>query len=354
MSADLLTFLKELTEIPAPSSLEEPVRRYLIERLMPAADKLYTDRVGNLYCLRSGKTSLNAPVLLAAHMDEVGLMVNEVRDNGTLKFGTVGGIEAGILPAKRVLFPQKENLRGVIGAKPIHLYKDREELEQPVERKSLAIDIGAKDKDDAKKFVNVGDIAAFDRDYYPWLETEYKIRSIALDDRVGCALLLDLALRQTLPCDILFAFTVKEECGLRGASVLSHTESYCAAIAVEGTTASDLPKAEGTDAVCFQGEGGVLSVADRGTIYDTALVRAFLDLARENAVPCQIKLRVAGGNEAAAYQRYGGAKKVLAFSAPCRYIHSPVSTVDKRDLHSMKTLLPLFAAYLGQHFGGSQ
>ncbi len=337
--AEFYALLKQLCDIPSPSSLEEYVRTYLIEALKPFVDEMKLDRMGNLICKKRGKEPPPAPILLAAHMDEVGFLVTDITADGYVKYGTIGGIEASILPAKRLFFPEK-NLRGVLSAKPIHLYRDEEELYAPTKHESLYIDIGARSREEAEKLVEIGDVAVFDREYLPYFDSGEIIRSAALDDRLGCAMLTELLQTEELPYDVTVLFTVKEEAGLRGSKIAAFHLDYDTAIILEGTTASDLPGATGPDAVCFQKQGGVLSLFDGATLYDRELISAAKRKLEEQNIPVQFKLRLAGGNDAAALQRRAKAKKVLSFSAPCRYIHSPVSTTAKSDLDAMRQALP--------------
>ena len=344
---DFYALLRTLCDLYAPSSLEDAVRQYLIELLLPAADGMKTDRVGNLICYKKGKKSLDTPILLSAHMDEVGFLVTDITADGYLKFGTVGGVRPAILPSKRLYFPE-EKLYGVISAKPIHLYRDEAELLTPTKLDGLWIDIGAKDREQAESAVSIGSIATFDRAYLPYLEANGVIRSAALDDRLGCAMLAELVLGNTPEYDLTVAFTVQEECGCRGAAVLASCETYASALAVEGTTASDLPDAEGADAVCFQKKGGVLSLFDGATLYDRALVREAMAVLENAGIPVQTKRRLAGGNDASALQRKAGAGKVLSFSAPVRYLHSPTSTAAKCDLDAMRAALPHLIGLIGK------
>lgn len=329
------SLLNTLCDIPAPSGLEEGVRQFLIDSLREHVDTMKLDRMGNLICQKRGRHTPPTPILLCAHMDEVGFIVTEITSDGYLKFGTVGGIESSILPAKRLYFPEKE-LYGVICAKPIHLYRDAEELYAPTKRESLYIDIGARTAEEAEKVIEIGDLAVFDRKSLPYFDAGEIIRSSALDDRLGCAMLVELLQGETPEYDITVVFTVKEESGLRGAKVAAFTQEGGFAIVLEGTTASDLPEAKGPDAVCFQKKGGVLSLFDGATLYDRRLVSTAIELLDSHKIAVQTKLRLAGGNDAAALQRKATARKVLSLSAPCRYIHSPVSTVAKCDLDAMR------------------
>ena len=347
--ADFYTLLKTLCDIPAPSGLEQNVRSVLIELLRDHVDAMKLDRMGNLICQKRGKETPKVPILLCAHMDEVGLMVLEITSDGYAKFGTVGGIEAGILPAKRVFFPEKRGMRGVVCAKPIHLYRDEEELYAPTKHEHLYIDVGARTKEEAEAVLQIGDLATFDRGSLPYYDAGEVIRSAALDDRLGCAMLVELLSGELPEYDITVIFTVKEEAGLRGATVAAFGTDAHYVIVLEGTTASDLPEAKGPDAVCFQKKGGVLSLFDGATLYDRTLARSAIELLEKHRVPVQTKLRLAGGNDAAAFQRKSGAKRVLSLSAHCRYIHSPVSTVAKSDLDAMRRALPLLISHCAAH-----
>ena len=234
----LIDTLKKLTMLDGVSGDEKPVRDFIMERIKDRADSWHVDNIGNLIVFSKG-TGLGKKVMLAAHMDEVGLLITGINDNGLIKFKTVGGIEPRVLVGKRVRIG-KDRVPGVIGYKPVHL-QDSSERKNAVKKSGLTIDIGAKDREQAEESVAVGDTAAFD--YDPVEFGDHKLMAKALDNRVGCVMLAEL-LGGRYPFDLYGRFTVQEEIGLKGAKAASYAVEPDAAIILEGTTCYDLT---GTD-----------------------------------------------------------------------------------------------------------
>ena len=286
---------------------------------------------------KKGRTKLKKKILLCAHMDEVGLIVNRIEDSGCLRFLCVGGIDRRVLIGKKV-FVGENRLPGIVGMKPIHLVEEEEEKTIP-KRKDLYIDIGARSKAEAEKLTFLGDYVNFDPSITE-LQNGY-VRMKAIDDRIGCAILLE-TLKKDLPIDLWFAFTVQEEIGGRGAHVSAFKLQPDIALILEGTTAADIPLAEGGMQVCAAGKGPVFPFMDRATIYDRELFKLLCRIAEEKGIPWQTKTRIAGGTDAQAIQRACGGCKVAAVSAAVRYIHSPSSVGNVRDFEQMQTIVDGF------------
>lgn len=298
---------------------------------LPLPDCLVSvDRLGNVIVQKQGAAS-NAPrVMIAAHMDEVALMVTDIAEDGSLRFDAVGGIDAGAVIGRQVKVGP-DGIDGVIGSCPVHRL-GAEQRKQPAKMDALAVDIGARNRKDAEKYVSLGDVIYFAPEYHRF--GNGKIAAKALDDRFGCAVLLEL-LRQNLPCDVTAVFTVQEEVGLRGAAVAANAVAPDIAIVLETTTAADLPDSE--NAVCRLGGGAVISFIDGRTVYDEGLYRLAVSLCEEHDIPWQTKTRIAGGNDAGAIQNSGA--RVLAVSAPCRYLHSPLCVMQESDALACETLV---------------
>ena len=321
-------FLKELCNLPAPSGFEDRVRDFIRERV--TADEVFTDSIGNLICHKKGN---GKKVMVCAHMDEVGLIITEITDKGFLKFSTLGGVETTVLCSKKVLIG-KNAVPGIVSAKAIHLQKRSEEL-IPLKLRDLTIDIGAKDKESAKKLVEIGDFAVFDGEY-----TEFGnnfVKSKALDDRVGCAILLEL-MKEEFDHDMYFVFTVQEEVGLRGATVASNRIKPDIALVLEGTTCSDVYGSKPHNQVTNLGGGAVMTFMDRAATSDKKYFDYISSVAKENGIPLQLKRTTMGGTDAGAIQRSGIGVKTAVLAAPCRYLHSPVSVMNKRDVESVYLL----------------
>lgn len=324
--------IRILCELPGVSGREEPVRDYLISQL-PEGVHWETDALGNLYVEKKGAKTPKNKVALFAHMDEVGLMVTYITDDGYLKFDEIGGIDPAVLIGRTVRL--ECGLVGVIALKALHLCEGDESKKIP-DMRHLCIDIGAKDRAEAEQYVSLGSYAVYRSDYVEFGDSLVKMK--ALDDRFGCALLLDL-IRSDLPYDMTFVFTVQEEVGARGAAAAAFKVKPDISVILETTTAGDICGVEGERRACVLGDGPVVSYMDRGTVYDHALYKLALDTASAAGIPAQTKTLVAGGNDSSSVQRTGAGSRVLAISAPTRYLHSPVDVLDKMDVENMQRLL---------------
>lgn len=340
--------LKELCALRGVAGCEGPVREFVMERAKKCADEVKVDRMGNVIAVKRAKANPEtaATVLLDAHMDEVGMIIIGVNDNGLLSYATVGGIDPRVIVSKRV-FVGEDAVPGVIGAKAIHL-QTPEDRERVLLHKDLYIDIGAKDKAAAEKLVKPGDYVSFDSD---WVEFgEGFVKSRALDDRVGCSTMLR-ALENEYPVNLVCSFAVQEECGLRGARVVRFNADCDLAIALEGTTANDLGMTDEHLKVCVPGKGVAISFMDRASIGNVKLFEALKKTAAENKIPWQVKKYIAGGNDAGALQTAKGPIPTCVLSVPCRYIHSPASVAKLSDVDAQFALVD---AFLKSRTGGKE
>ena len=335
----MLETLKTLCTLDGTSGHEDAVREWIIAHL-PENCEHRTDALGNLIVFKKGKSQAKNRVMIAAHMDEVGVIVTHIDDKGYLKFTTVGGITPGVLAGRTVRFAN--GTVGVLGIKPIHLTDKGDEGNLPSTDK-MYIDIGADSREEAEEVVSLGDVAVFNEEFITLGEN--KVCSKALDDRMGCCAMLTL-LHEDLPADVYFAFTVQEEIGLRGAGTAAFQIAPDYAIVLEGTTAADLPDADGEKKVCVQGNGAAVSFMDRSTLYLPHLYKRAWELAKENNIPVQTKTMVAGGNDAGSIHKAGAGVQVLTVNVPCRYIHSGSSVADLRDYDSVLKLTRLLIGEL--------
>lgn len=333
----LIDTIQALCSLPGVSSGEEAVRAYIQKEISPHCESIRTDTMGNLIAKKKGTAPGTKKLMLAAHMDEVGLIVHSITDEGYLKCRPVGGIDRRVLLGKRVLVG-KDQLPGLIGLKAYHLTTAEEEKQIP-KWKDLVIDIGAHDGDEAKAWVTPGDLVSFDSDVVFFGRNNMKAK--ALDDRVGCAVLVEL-LKQPLPMDCTFVFTVQEEVGTRGAFGAAFSVKPDLALILEGTTAADLPGMKPHQKICAPGKGPVIPYMDGATVYDRGLFDLLRTLAEENSIPWQTKEYIAGGTDAGAIQRSREGVRAAAISAAVRYIHSPSSVVALDDCQQMLQLARLF------------
>ncbi len=333
--------LRDLCALDAISGREDAVRNYILDTLRSHTTPMdiSVDAMGNVLVHIFGKEKGRKVLLLDAHMDEVGIVVTHIREDGLLGFDTVGGIDKQVLFGHRVRFGTQ---CGVIGGKATHQCKGDERKSVPA-TDATYIDIGAADADTARSLVQVGEFGTFDSE---WIDLENGFfKAKAIDDRVGCAILLELAAKQPL-YDLWLSFSVQEEIGLRGAGVAAEAIRPDVAIALDATTASDIAGTPEEQMVCRALGGAVVSFADRATLYDSDLYRQIRQLAEDKGIKTQTKNRIAGGNNAGAIQRSHTGVRMAAVSLPCRYIHSGSSVGNWQDVEEMEKLIAALAEVL--------
>lgn len=335
--------LQRLSDAFGVAGFEEEVRDLIKELIEPHVDELRVDTLGNLIATRRGKE--NTKLMLDAHMDEIGLMVSYIEEEGYLRFALIGGWDERILPAQAVtvLTREHERVHGVIGTAPPHILK-REERERPIKLEELFIDIGAGSRGEVEDLgIRIGDPAVV---HYPFARlNERFVRGKALDDRAGCAVLIraleelrDEELDLTLVCN----FAVGEELGLRGARTAAYQVEPDLAIAVEGTIGADMPGVPKHRRPVILGRGPALTVADRSIIVDRGLLSALERAAEENGIPYQYKMPIYGGTDAGAIHLTKGGVRAAVVSVPCRYIHSPLGVLRLDDFEATVRLLTEF------------
>lgn len=336
--------IKALCNTFGPSGCEEAVAALVKEQICDLCNDITTDKLGNVITRLSFGEGEKKKIMITAHMDEVGFMITEVCDNGYLRFDTIGGISTDVLSGKHIeLLDGKELICGVISSKAIH-HKKKDERGKCAPIDKLYIDIGAKDREDAIMHADIGSFGAFAPNYTRFGEGERMISAKAIDDRLGCALLIELMRRlcndpPAYPCELYFCFTVREEVGLSGAQVAAQTIMPDYAIVLETTAVADITDVDEAKKVAFLGEGGAISLMDNSTIYDREMIDMALEVAEKNGIKAQIKKYVSGGNDAKHIQRSGVGVRTLALSAPTRYLHSPTCVACYDDYLSMLDLL---------------
>ena len=339
----MLDTLETLCCLEGVTGGEDEVRDYILERAMPHADEICTDALGNLMVFKKGAVTPAKKVMLCAHMDEVGLIVTSFTDEGYLRFSQAGGLDRRVILGKKV-FVGPGRVLGVVGSKAVHMTTAEQRKKLP-EMRDMYIDIGAASREEAEKLVHIGDLAAFDDTVVRFGDGFIKAK--AIDDRVGCAAMLKL-IESDIPCDCWFAFTVQEEVGTRGAAVAAKSIKPDVALILEGTTAADIPGAEGAERVCELGKGIVIPFMDRGTIYDKTLFKTLTRLAEEDEVPWQTKSKISGGTDASAVQRSEAGVAVAAVSVPVRYIHSPACVAKCAECEDQLRMARLFLAEMAK------
>lgn len=320
--------IRELTEAFGPSGSEDAVRELIKDRISGHVDEVRVDPLGNLIAFKRGRAKRGVQarkIMLAAHMDEIGVIISHVDEKGFLRFAPVGGVRPLHLLGSRVLF--SDGMIGVIGRE-----KPEKRTEFPaIDR--MFIDVGAPDKEHLTK--KVGDVAVFVR---PFVDLGQRLTAKAFDDRIGCAVLLQtvLDLKRT-PHDVYFVFTVQEEVGLRGALTSAFGVEPDVAIAVDVTGTGDTPEAH--PMAVSLGAGPAIKVKDRGMLTHPGVKNWMANTAERLGLPYQFEVLEWGTTDAMAIQtsRAGVAAGVL--SIPCRYIHSPSEMVDYNDVQNAVKLL---------------
>ncbi|HXF83234.1 MAG TPA: M42 family metallopeptidase [bacterium] len=332
---ETVALLQMLCEAFGVAGFEEEVRERVRALVEPLADEVRVDRLGNLLVTRRGRGGFT--LMLDAHLDEIGLIVNHIEPEGFLRFAAVGGWDARILPALPVTVRTREGrrLRGVIGTLPTHVTRPAER-EKPIPLEDLFIDVGARSAEEAAAWgLRVGDPAVpavgFERLADDWLLGK------ALDDRVGCAVLVRVleALRGAdLDLTLVCCFAVGEETGLRGARTAAYAVNPDLALAVEGTVAADLPGVPAPRQPAAVGRGPALTLADTSIIVHPRVVQALERIAAEAGIPFQYKRPLYGATDAGAIHvtREGVLAGVVA--VPCRYIHTPASLMRLADFEA--------------------
>ena len=332
--------LARLSEARGVSGDEAAVRELILEEVRPYIDAYRIDSLGNLLVVK-GRNKPGPRVMLAAHMDEVGLMITRVEKNGLLRFAKVGGIDDRLLIGKRVRVGP-DGVPGVIGGKPIHLDKKAGSV-TPAD--DLVIDIGATSREEAEKLVRPGHYATFDTAFGEFGQGCWKGK--AFDDRAGCALLIEL-LRGEYDFPLYGAFTVQEEVGLRGAATAAYAIAPDLAVVLEGTTCADIPEAKPHGQSTRLGHGPAITAMDRTHIPPRWLVDRLAAAAERRGIPYQWKRTTFGGTDAGRIHLTRAGVPSAVVSVPCRYIHSPCAVMSQSDFRGAQELVRGFLEDLSE------
>ena len=327
--------LENLSNAIGVSGEEDDVREIVVDAIRDYVTDMAVDTLGNVTALQRGTVQPDFTLMIAAHMDEIGMMVTAVESNGLIQFTNVGGIDARILPGMRVKVGPKRT-PGVILWKPIHHWREM----KTIALENLRIDVGAADKSAAEP----GERIAFDGHYARL--SDKVARGKAFDDRVGCAVLADILRNGPYPVTVAAAFTVQEEIGLRGAQVAAQRIAPDAAIVLEGTPAydvpdpnrevdaGDLPKNPATKL----GAGVVLTLSDARMITDPRVLTFLRETAAQNDIPFQLKTVGGGGTDGGAIHTAQTGVPTMTLSVPCRYVHSPTALINLDDYDNVLSL----------------
>jgi len=330
--------LKKLSDAHGLSSYEGSIREIIRTELEGHVDEFTEDAMGNLVAIRRGG---DFKIMVASHMDEIGLMVQYIDDDGFIRFVPIGGWFAPVLYTQRVVLHGKKGpVPGVIGAKPPHLLSP-EERKKVVKIEDFFIDIGATSAEDVANLgIEIGTPVTIDREFTELANN--RVTGKAMDNRVGVALLIK-ALKETTSSHTIYGvFTVQEELGLKGAKVSAFTLDPDCAIATDVTIPGDHPGVTKKEATPVMGKGPVLvlvSAQGRGLMADWKLADWLREAADEADIPYQLEVGTGGNTDATIIHLVRGGIPSIPLSIPARYIHSPVEVVDIGDVEAGISLL---------------
>jgi endoglucanase len=309
----------------------------MIQFMTPYADEIQVDKMDNVIAVKKGKAG-SPKIMLAAHMDEVGLMVKTITKDGFLQFSKMGGIDDRILPAQKVMvYTRKGQLPGIIGSKPPHIQKE-EERKKILAYDDLFIDVGAESKEDATGMgIAIGDVVAFDIKYVN-LSKDVAIGK-AFDNRAGCLTMVEtLKLLGQTDCTVCAVGTVQEEVGLRGAGTAAFGVDPDLAIALDVTIAGDVPGVREFDTTVKMGKGPALTISDSGLITHPKVLQWLMETAETEKIPFQLESGLLGSTDAARISLTRQGIPSGNVSIATRYIHSPVGMLSLKDIENCAKL----------------
>ena len=335
---EISALLEKLSNAHGISSRESAVAKIIREEVSPYVDEIKTDKMGNLITIKKGD---DFKIMLAAHMDEIGLMVQYVDEHGFIRFVAVGGWYNPIMVGQRViLHGEKGPVYGVLGNKPPHVMTE-EDKKKPIDLADLFIDVGVTSPEEVEALgITVGTQVTMDRQYVRLAGTT--VTGKAMDNRAGCAMLIGALKEMKTPHTVYAVFTVQEEVGLKGAKTSSFSINPDIAIATDVTIPGDSPGVERRKAPVFMGKGpviGMASASGRGHLADPRIVDWLVKAAKKNGLPYQIEVGDGGNTDASAINFERGGIPSVPLSVPARYIHSPVEVIDLKDLEAAIHLL---------------
>ncbi len=319
------SLIQKLVESVGPSGYEDAVRELVRLEIEPFADEISVDALGNLVAHKGKKEPNGLRVMLSAHLDEIGVMVTHVDENGFVRFTNIGGV--------RPLYCMGARVRFVNGAQGTINSERLQNAERVPALEKMFIDVGATSSKDCP--VQVGDAAVFDR---PFLDLGNRLIAKAMDDRISVAVQIETMRRLVRsPHELYFVFSVQEELGLRGATTAAYDANPDLGISIDVTFTGDTPK--GLKMVVALGKGPAIKVRDGRMLSDPKIVRWMVDACQRARLPYQLEVLEAGTTDAAAIQLTRAGVPSGCISIPCRYVHSPSETVDFRDVENAVELL---------------
>jgi endoglucanase len=326
--------LEKLSNACGVTGREDEVKELMSKFLKPYVDEVKEDNLGNIIGIKEGKK--NAPkVMLAAHMDEIGLLVKTISKEGFLQFMKLGGIDDRVLLAQKVMvYTEKGPVHGIIGSKPPHIQKE-DERKRVIPYDELFVDVGAATSEEAQKMgVKIGDPVEFDVRFAKI--SKNIVIGKAFDDRSGCAVMIETLKRlEKTDCTVYAVGTVQEEVGCRGATTSAFGLCPDVGIALDVTVAGDTPGVKEIEAPIRLGKGPSLTIADSLLITHPKVLRLLVDTAEENKIPYQLEAGLPGGTDAGRISLTREGVPSGTISLPARYIHSPTSLISLVDAENV-------------------
>jgi len=344
---DIKEYEEKFSSLIGVSGYEDDVRDFLLEEIRKGdlADKVWTDKLGSVLAIINGKNE-EEKILLDAHIDEIGFMISHIEETGFLRFELIGGWDERILPGQSVVLKTEKNkiYNGIIGTQPPHLTSVKER-KKTIEASKLYIDVGLVSKQEVlDNDINIGCVGTL---FSPFESFPNKmVRGKAFDDRTGCNVLLHimklLKESEKLNESIVFSFSVQEEVGGRGAQPAAYSLDPSMAVAIENTTAADVPGVPDSKCPAYIGKGPAITVADRSLISSPKVNKRLMENAKLENIPYQIKKPLYGGTDAGKIHLSKGGVPSSVVSVPCRYIHSPTSLLKLEDILQTINLVEAF------------
>lgn len=318
-----IVLLEKLLMTFGPSGSEDKIREVIKEEIKDYAEEIKVDALGNLIAIKKGT---GKKIMVASHMDEIGVMITSIDENGFLRFTNIGGVSPFTSLYQRVMFA--DGTIGTIGMEKLDDIKD-------LKLNKMYIDIGLSSKEEVIKKINIGDVASF---YSPFAYQDDSIISKALDDRIGCFVAIE-ALKELKNCpnEVYFVFTVQEEVGLRGARTAAYGVDPDMGIAIDVTMTGDTPKAATMD--ISLGKGAAIKIKDNSVISHPTVKNLMTEVAKENNIPYQYEILDMGGTDSGAIHLTRSGVPSGVISIPCRYVHSPSEMVSVHDVNNAIKLL---------------
>ncbi len=331
-----IELLKLLCETPGVPGYEDRIRKIVAAQMKPYVDEFSVDALGNIIGIKRGKE--DKKFMMAAHIDEIGFMVNHIDDEGFIRAVPLGGFDPKTLTAQRVIVHGREDIIGVMGTKPIHIMSEEERQKAP-KLEDYFIDVGLP-KEQVDKLIRIGDPVTRERDF---VEMGNNVNCKSFDNRISVFVMIEALKKiKSHSVEVYAVASTQEEVGLRGAQVAAQSIKPDIGIGLDVTLANDVPDSKAFESVTKLGVGTAIKILDSSVVCNSRVVDFLRNLAEERSIPYQMEILPRGGTDTAAIQRYGLGAAVGCISVPTRYVHSTIEMCSKDDIQASIDLLAAF------------